>query len=50
VFRAETEFVRWLKRLSRRQGAGVRLGIGDDAAVVELRHGHELILKSDLSI
>ncbi len=50
VFRTETEFVRWLKRLSRKQGAGVRLGIGDDAAVVELRHGHELILKSDLSI
>jgi len=50
VFRSETEFVRWLQRHTPTQGTGLRLGIGDDAAVVELRRGHELILKSDLSI
>lgn len=50
MFRSETEFVGWLKRLTPRRPSGVRLGIGDDAAVVVLRPGNDLILKTDLSV
>jgi thiamine-monophosphate kinase len=49
MFQSESEFVRWLQTRSR--GAGrVRLGIGDDAALAEVKRGQELILTTDLSI
>ena len=60
MFRTENEFVHWLQSLavSRPKGrnpaasspGGVKLGIGDDAALVDVRRGHELILTADMSI
>lgn len=50
MFATETEFVRWLQRQSSGRARGLHLGIGDDAALVEGRRGHELILTTDLSI
>jgi thiamine-monophosphate kinase len=50
VFASETEFVRWLERQSSGEARGLRLGIGDDAALVEPRRGCEIILTTDLSI
>jgi len=50
VFASETEFVRWLGRQSKGRPTGMRLGIGDDAALIEPRRGCELILTADLSI
>ena len=61
MFRSETEFVEWLQALvapargresvrSRRLEKGVRLGIGDDAALVAFTREHELILTTDMSI
>jgi thiamine-monophosphate kinase len=61
LFRTEGEFVQWLQALaapaqtdeckppSRVEG-GVKLGIGDDAALVAVKGGHELILTTDMSI
>jgi thiamine-monophosphate kinase len=49
LFKSESQFVRWLR--TRVQGlGGVRLGIGDDAALVEANRGQEVILTTDLSI
>jgi thiamine-monophosphate kinase len=61
LFRTEREFVEWLQALvapargqerarSRRLENGVKLGIGDDAALVAVKRGHELILTTDMSI
>jgi thiamine-monophosphate kinase len=50
LFRTENEFVRWLRAKTASRGRGLRLGIGDDAALVSVRHGYELLLKSDMSI
>ena len=50
MFASETEFVRWLARQSSRRAGGLRLGIGDDAALVMARPGNEIILTTDLSI
>jgi thiamine-monophosphate kinase len=50
VFRTETEFVRWLRIKTRGQARGLRLGIGDDAAIVALSRGRDLLLKADMSI
>jgi thiamine-monophosphate kinase len=61
VFENETEFVRWLQRLTlRREGRSaarpyktpghLKLGIGDDAALVEVARGQELILTTDMTI
>ena len=50
MFGTEREFVRWLQRQAPARAPGVRLGIGDDAALVEIRRGCELILTTDLSI
>ena len=44
------EFVQWLQAFSRRQPPGLVLGIGDDAALVRVARGRELILTTDLSI
>lgn len=50
MFANESEFVRWLQRQSAGKARGLRLGIGDDAALVQMRSGRELILTTDLSI
>jgi thiamine-monophosphate kinase len=50
MFENETSFVRWLRGLIRGSGRGLRAGIRDDAALVEARRGHELILTTDMSI
>jgi len=50
VFRTENEFVRWLQRLPQYPGRRVRLGIGDDAALVQVARGNELILTTDMSL
>lgn len=49
-FRTETEFVAWLRHRTARRAPGLRLGIGDDAALVEVPPGQELILTTDMSI
>lgn len=50
MFRNETEFVRWLRELLPKPGGRLRLGVGDDAALIEVSPAHELILTTDLSI
>jgi thiamine-monophosphate kinase len=50
VFRTESEFVDWLRSCTLRGARGLRLGIGDDAAVIEEHRGRDLILKTDMSI
>ena len=50
MFGTETEFVRWLQGQAPGRAPGLRLGIGDDATLVEIRRGYELILTTDLSI
>jgi thiamine-monophosphate kinase len=50
MFRNETEFVRWLQARVRRRGGHLRLGVGDDAALVGVARGHDLVLTTDLSI
>jgi thiamine-monophosphate kinase len=50
MFRSETEFVRWLERRSPQAGRHLRLGIGDDAALVRVSRGNDLILTTDLSL
>lgn len=50
MFRTEQEFVRWLSRLAARRARGLRVGIGDDAAVVLPGSRQEIILTTDLTI
>jgi thiamine-monophosphate kinase len=50
MFRTENEFVRWIRSLAGRPGGRARLGIGDDAALVEEAAGQELILTTDLTL
>lgn len=49
-FHTEDEFVRWLRVFSSGRSRHVAVGIGDDAAVVRIREGRDLILTADLSI
>lgn len=42
--------MRWLERLAPSRGGRVRIGIGDDAALVRVTPGRELVLSTDLSI
>ena len=50
LLRTETQFVRWLQTRMPRGTRGLKLGIGDDAAVVRPSAGCDLVLKSDMSI
>lgn len=50
MFRNEREFVGWLRSRIPRVARGLRLGIGDDAAIIEASRGCDLILKTDMSI
>jgi thiamine-monophosphate kinase len=50
VFRNETDFVRWLRGLVAKDKGRLKLGIGDDAALIEVARGNQVILTTDLSI
>lgn len=50
MIKNEREFVRWLKQVAPKPRGGVKLGIGDDAAMVAVSPGRDLILTTDLSI
>lgn len=50
MFRTESEFVRWLQERVRAKSSRLKLGIGDDAAVVGVSRTHDLVLTADLSI
>jgi thiamine-monophosphate kinase len=61
LFRTENEFVQWLQALAAHAHGqervrplglekGVKLGIGDDAALVAIKSRHELILTTDMSV
>ncbi len=49
-FRSEAEFIAWVRRQTAQKAPGLNLGIGDDAALVEVPSGQELILTTDMSI
>jgi thiamine-monophosphate kinase len=49
-FHSEDQFVGWLRRRWPERAAGLSLGIGDDAAIIRPRRGHDLVLTTDLSI
>ena len=49
-FKSEGDFIAWLRRRTPRRQAGLHLGIGDDAALVAVPRGQELILTTDMSI
>ena len=48
-FESEADFTTWIQRRIPRRVAGLTLGIGDDAALVRIPPGRELILTTDLS-
>ncbi|MGH9343489.1 MAG: thiamine-phosphate kinase [Terriglobia bacterium] len=50
TFDSEDEFVAWLRRNRQVDPTGLRLGIGDDASLVQPSAGQEMILTADLSI
>lgn len=50
MFRSEEEFVGWLRSRTPRRARGLRLGVGDDAAVIERSRGDDLVLKTDMFI
>jgi thiamine-monophosphate kinase len=50
VFQTEHEFVQWLQTLIPQASPRLRLGIGDDAAVVGAGRNRDFILTADLSI
>jgi thiamine-monophosphate kinase len=50
MFRSENEFVRWVRGLAGRPRGRVRLGIGDDAALVAETAGQDLILTTDMTV
>lgn len=50
LFKSEADFITWIRRRTPRRVAGLTLGIGDDAALVAVPPGQELILTTDMSI
>jgi thiamine-monophosphate kinase len=50
LFKSEAAFTNWIRSRTPQRVAGLTLGIGDDAAVVAVPTGRELILTTDLSI
>jgi thiamine-monophosphate kinase len=47
---SETELVKLVRRLGRAAAPGMRVGIGDDAAVLEVPRGRELLVTTDLFV
>src|SRR5512146_1740891 len=50
MFQTEGELVKWLRTLKKEKSPQVRMGVGDDAAVVRVGRDRDLILTADLSI
>jgi thiamine-monophosphate kinase len=50
TFKSEAAFISWIQRHFPQRSKGLTLGIGDDAALVSVPTGHELILTTDMSI
>jgi thiamine-monophosphate kinase len=50
IFQSEDEFVRWLRTSISAKSPQVRMGVGDDAAIVRVGRDRDLILTTDLSI
>jgi thiamine-monophosphate kinase len=46
----ESELIRQIRRRARRAGGEVRLGIGDDCAVIRPKRGEEIVVTTDFSI
>jgi len=49
-FQSEKEFVGWLRKRTTGRVRGVRLGIGDDAALARISSGAEMVATTDLLI
>ena len=49
-FKSEADFITWIRQRTPRRSAGLTLGIGDDAALVAVPPGQELILTTDMSL
>ena len=49
-FQSESQFVRWLQTITASKSPQVKLGIGDDAALVRVGRDRDLVLTADLSI
>src|ERR1039458_4518738 len=49
-FKSEADFIAWIRRHTPRESKGLTLGIGDDAALLSMPPGQELILTTDMSI
>jgi thiamine-monophosphate kinase len=49
-FQSEADFIAWIRGRIPGRSAGLTLGIGDDAALVAIPPGQELILTTDMSI
>ena len=49
-FRSEEDFIAWIRHRTPRGAAGLTLGIGDDAALITVPAGQEVILTTDMSI
>ena len=49
-FKSEADFIAWIRRRTPRRVAGLTLGIGDDAALITVSPGQEIILTTDMSI
>lgn len=50
IFQTEGELVKWLRTLRKGKSPQVRMGVGDDAAVVRVGRNCDLILTADLSV
>src|SRR5690242_13031290 len=50
AFATEAEFLKWIVKHTPQRSRGLSLGIGDDAALVKVSPGRELILKTDMTI
>lgn len=50
LFSSEKEFTDWLAKKARGKASGLRLGIGDDAALLESRPGFQWVVTADLSV
>ena len=50
LFKSEADFIAWIRRRTPRRVAGLTLGIGDDAALITVPPGQEIILTTDMSI
>lgn len=50
LFKSEADFINWIRRRTPRRTPGLALGIGDDAALINVSRGQEIILTTDMSI